>query len=71
MAREGISENELIRRFRNGDGEALCALFDRYQALLEDRAGRYLSAAPGPKGALHLSHFNPLTTKLGYTRVCP
>jgi RNA polymerase sigma factor (sigma-70 family) len=35
-------EEELIRRFRSGDGDALCALFDRYEGLLRQRIDRLL-----------------------------
>jgi len=37
-----LPEEELVRRFRNGDGEALCALFDRYEGLLRRRIDRLL-----------------------------
>jgi RNA polymerase sigma factor (sigma-70 family) len=35
-------EEELIRRYRNGDGDALCVLFDRYDSVLRARAARFL-----------------------------
>ena len=35
-------EEELIRRFRRGDGDALCALFERHEGLLRARIERWL-----------------------------
>jgi len=40
--RDRATEEDLIRRFRDGDGEALCALFDRHEALLRRRIERWL-----------------------------
>lgn len=37
-----VPEEDLVRRYQNGDGEALCALFDRYEALLVRRIERWL-----------------------------
>ncbi|MHC4732784.1 MAG: RNA polymerase sigma factor [Planctomycetota bacterium] len=37
-----LPEEELICRFRSGDGEALCALFDRHEGLLRQRIDRLL-----------------------------
>jgi len=44
LTRDDVTEAKLIRRFRAGDGEALCALFDRHEGLLRDRAARHLPA---------------------------
>ena len=45
MARDDPSRDAaLIRRFRDGDGDALGALFDRYERLLQARAQRWLPA---------------------------
>lgn len=37
-----LPEEELVRCFRAGDGEALCALFDRHEGLLRRRIERLL-----------------------------
>ena len=36
------SEDDLVRRYREGDGEALCRLFDRYEGLLRARIAHRL-----------------------------
>jgi len=33
--------------------------------------GRYVSAALGPGGELHVSHWNGTTKALRHTRICP
>jgi len=41
-AERAVPEQDLVQRYREGDGDALCELFDRYEGLLRRRIERWL-----------------------------